>query len=269
MRGPFLPIYGSGAIMMLVVSQPFQHNILLVYLSGCVGATALEYITGVAMESLFQIRYWDYSNKRFNFQGHICLSSTVTWGFFTVAMTRVVHRPVEALMYEIPPHLLNISTIILTVFIVADFTLSFRAALDIRDLLFKMEKAKTELMHMQKRLDVIIAVASEGISNSTDGISTRFADLKNSIAEKLEGIKGLAQSKPSAYLESVKEEVIELRDRYMKIVYSNEYWSSLKDFFRRDMLRSNPDMHSDRFKDDLEELRQEADKWQDEENSEE
>ena len=56
MRGPFLPLYGSGAIMMLVVSMPFQDNIFLVYVAGCVGATILEYVTGVTMEALFKVR---------------------------------------------------------------------------------------------------------------------------------------------------------------------------------------------------------------------
>lgn len=74
MRGPFLPLYGSGAIMMLVVSMPFQENIFMTYIAGVIGATTLEYVTGVAMEALFKVRYWDYSNQRFNFQGHICLS---------------------------------------------------------------------------------------------------------------------------------------------------------------------------------------------------
>ena len=80
MRGPFLPIYGSGAIMMLVVSMPFQDNLILTYLAGCAGATLLELVTGMTMEALFKVRYWDYSNQKFNYKGHICLSSTIAWG---------------------------------------------------------------------------------------------------------------------------------------------------------------------------------------------
>ena len=97
MRGPFLPLYGSGAIMMLVVSSPFQHNLVLTYVAGCIGATVLEYITGVAMEALFKVRYWDYSDVPFNFQGHICLGTTLSWGFLTILMTRVIHRPIEGI----------------------------------------------------------------------------------------------------------------------------------------------------------------------------
>ena len=138
MRGPFLPLYGSGAIMMLIVSMPFQDNVILTYLAGVAGATVLEYITGVTMEALFKVRYWDYSNQRFNFQGHICLSSSIAWGFLTILMTRVVHRPVEQFVMSIPGNVLFPLTMLLTVYIVVDFTLSFKAAIELRDLLVKM-----------------------------------------------------------------------------------------------------------------------------------
>ena len=59
--------------MMLLVSMPFQDNLILTYVAGCVGATVLEYITGVLMETLFKVRFWDYSHKKFNFQGQIFL----------------------------------------------------------------------------------------------------------------------------------------------------------------------------------------------------
>ena len=143
--------------MMLVVSMPFQDNIVLTYIAGCIGATALEYVTGVAMEALFKVRYWDYSKNKFNFQGHICLSSTLTWGFFTIMMTRVIHRPIELFVMGIPKNILNYATFFLTVYIVADFALSFKTALDLRDILAKMQRVKEEMERMNKRLDVIIA----------------------------------------------------------------------------------------------------------------
>ena len=161
MRGPFLPLYGSGAIMMLVVSMPFQDNIFMVYVAGCVGATVLEYVTGVTMEALFKVRYWDYSRNKFNFQGHICLGTSLAWGFLTILMTEVVHVPVERLVLSIPDMVLKTVTGILTVYIAADFALSFKAAIDLRDVLVKMEKVKEEMVHIQKRLDVVIALTGQ------------------------------------------------------------------------------------------------------------
>ena len=83
MRGPFLPLYGSGAVIMLFVTIPVRDNVFLTFLFGAVGATILEYFTGAAMEALFKVRYWDYSNNRFNLNGHICLGTTIAWGFLT------------------------------------------------------------------------------------------------------------------------------------------------------------------------------------------
>lgn len=273
MRGPFLPIYGSGAIMMLVVSMPFQDNIFLTYIAGCIGATVLEYITGVTMEALFKVRYWDYSNQKFNFQGHICLGSTLAWGFLTILMTEVIHVPVERLVLSIPQAVLTVVTLILTAVIFADFALSFKAAIDLRNVLIKMEQLKEEMVRIQKRLDVMIAVTNEELENRreewneelaarkdafAEGMTVRIEDLKSGIEDKLESIKTMAQTKPSEYLESIREEVVELKAKYVVNVEERKRMSSLRDFFQRDMLRSNPGMTSERFKEALEELKQKA-----------
>ena len=50
MRGPFLPIYGSGAIVVLIFTLPFRTNAVLVFFAGMISATILEYFTGVALE---------------------------------------------------------------------------------------------------------------------------------------------------------------------------------------------------------------------------
>lgn len=258
MRGPFLPIYGSGAMMMLVVSMPFQDHIVLVYLAGCVGATILEYVTGVTMEALFKVRYWDYSKNKFNYKGHICLGSTLAWGFFTILMTEVIHVPIDRAVMSIPDQVLRVVTVVLTVGIFADFALSFKAAIDLRDLLGRMEKTKEELVHIQKRLDVIIAVAGESLVGRKEALAGSVEELRSSIEGALESLKNLAVSKPSEYLESVKEELSELSTKYAVSVEIRKRLSSIRDFFQRDMLRSNPTMTSDQYKESLEELKQEA-----------
>ncbi len=273
MRGPFLPLYGSGAIMMLVVSMPFQDNLLLVYIAGCVGATALEYVTGVVMEKLFQVRYWDYSHVKFNFQGHICLGSSLAWGVLTILMTEFVHRPVEELVLSIPGAVLTLSTWILTAGIAADFALSFKAALDLRDVLAGMERVKEELTNIQRRLDVILTAASqdwtsyrEGAAESfharreeiTESVSSRVEDLKTAIEEKLEWMRSLMQSGNGECSEDVKEEVLDLKGRYTHNVAERRRLGALRDFFQRDLIRSNPTMRSERYGEALEELKEES-----------
>lgn len=293
MRGPFLPLYGTGAIMMLLVSMPFQDNLVLVYVAGCIGATVLEYVTGVAMEALFKVRYWDYSDQKFNFQGHICLSSTLAWGLLTILMTELMHKPVERFVLRIPLEMLTPVTLVLTAVICADFALSFKAAMDLRDVLIGMERAKEELMHIQKRLDVIIAVTNEELANKkenitenlnqyreelaegigqyresiagsisqykgnlTESIEIRVEDLKENIESKLERMKNLLRTKSGDYLENRKEELLELKVKYIRNLEERENLSRLKNFLRRDLIHTYPTMSSKRFKEALEELKQ-------------
>lgn len=261
-RGPFLPLYGSGAIMMLVVSMPVRDNLLLVYVAGCIGATALEYVTGVAMEALFKVRYWDYSNQRFQFQGHICLGSTIAWGFLTILMTEVVHKPVERLSLMIPSVWLTSLVIVLTAVIAADFAMSFKAALDLRDVLLKLERAREEMEHMQKRLDVIIAIADEEIGSKWEEKKRQYADrreeLLDGIESRLVGIKELTMGRSSEYLDNVKDELIELRSKFTLLKEDKEGKGFVRDFYRRHMILDNPMMKSNKFKDALEELKQAA-----------
>lgn len=182
MRGPFLPLYGSGAIMMLVVSMPFQDNILMTYAAGCMGATVLEYVTGVIMETLFKVRYWDYSNVRFNFQGRICLGTSLSWGFLTILMTEFVHVPVEMLVLAIPDKTLVAATGIFSVFFFADFALCFKAAVDLRDILVRMEQAKEEMVRIQKRLDAIIALTNQEVGNRKAALADSVNTVKGELS---------------------------------------------------------------------------------------
>lgn len=255
-RGPFLPLYGSGAIMMLVVSAPFQHNLFLTYVAGCVGATALEYITGVMMETLFKVRYWDYSDQPFNFQGHICLGTTLAWGGLTILMTRVIHKPIESFLYMLPQGILSVLVFVLTALIAADFALSFRAALDIRDILIAMEKAKEEMAHMQKRLDVIMALTGEEIGQYKSAAEVRLEELAGSIEEKLHNLRERIQIHPGEYLESTRNEAQEIRDRFLRARGYVSELKTIRDRWKRGMILGNPTMRgTKKLRYDLEELK--------------
>lgn len=262
MRGPFLPLYGSGAIMMLVVSMPFADNVVLTYIAGVIGATALEYVTGVVMEALFKVRYWDYTGKFMNYKGHICLTSSIAWGFFTILMTKVIHRPIEQLMYAIPEQVLHHLTVLLTIYVVADFTLSFKAALDLRDLMVKLVGMKEELLRMQKRLDVLVAFSNDEKEQKRlvreERRSMRLRDLTAGLEQGFATIKDALLNRPSAYGESVREEVAELRGKFSLYRERERGYGRLLDFYKRDMIRNNPTMRSRKYESEFEELKEMA-----------
>ena len=253
MRGPFLPLYGSGAIMMLVVSIPFKDNIILTFIAGCIGASILEYITGVTMESLFKVRYWDYTSRKFNFQGHICLAATLIWGIFTVLLTIFIHKPVEKMVLSMPYMAIKIITAGLTIFIVSDFTLSFKTALDLRDVLVKMDKIKQELARMQRRLDVILAIAGETKDNTIQYTSERADDIIESLENQFRKLKGMLPKLDLS--DDKKEELTELRIKLGVHKERKFQLSHMKDFYRNEMIKGNPTMISIKFKEGLEEIK--------------
>ena len=229
MRGPWLPIYGSGAIVMLFCASPVAGNILLTFLFGMVGASILEFFTGMAMEAVFKVRYWDYSNRRFNIMGHVCLGNSIAWGLLTILLTRIVHTPIESLVLSIPRSTLNTIVGIWTVIIAADFALSFKAAIDIRRVLVQLERAKDEMERIQKRLDVLIAVTSDGLKDRKDA----FVD----------GVK----DKAGAVKDGVTDEIADLRVKYEVLREKQFSLRGLSDYIQRSVIRGNPTMTSHKF----------------------
>lgn len=255
-RGPFLPIYGSGATMMLVVSMPFRDNLVLTYLAGCVGATILEYVTSVVMEALFQVRYWDYSHLRFQFQGRISLSSTLMWGVFTILASRVIQIQIEKPVLLIPSKVLTGVTLVLTALICADFALSFKAAVDLRTILVKMEKVKTRMVRIQKRLDGIMGSIAGGVNVAKNGLTQNVSELKRGIENRLERLKAIALARSDgAYSDDIREEVMDLKEEYAVSSDEHENLSELEDVFQRGLIRSNPGMTSAKYKEFLDELK--------------
>ncbi len=257
-RGPLLPLYGSGAILLLFVTIPFRESLLLMFVAGAIVATILEYVTGVAMEALFKVRYWDYSKRKFNFQGHICLAATTLWGVFAILLVKVVHRPIENLIMGLPETLVEIFVMVVTVVFAADFALSFKAAMDIRDVLIKLEEVQREMERMQKRLDVILAFAEDSREQAVMNTYERLDELTDSLEERFARVKELREKLDAKIDEEWKEFTEELEELRINFRVNMEKRFQLlhrKDFVRRDMIRSNPSMVSKQFKEALEDVK--------------
>lgn len=157
MHGPFLPIYGSGALIVLLLTIPVRGNIPLIFLFGMAGATVLEYCTGVCMEKLFKVKYWDYSGHKLNLNGHICLQVSLGWGVFSVALVRGIHLPVEYAILKIPPMAAEFLAYAATAAAAADFTQSFNEAMDLKEIITRLTESNERIQRIQNRLEAISA----------------------------------------------------------------------------------------------------------------
>lgn len=101
-HGPFCIIYGFGAMIGYTVLQPIAHNYVLLYFVGAIGATVFEFLTALLMKKLFGNFWWDYTNKKFQYKGMICLESTIGWGFAGLVILGFLHENLCRLVQKIP-----------------------------------------------------------------------------------------------------------------------------------------------------------------------
>lgn len=163
LQGPLLPIYGSGAIIILFVTIPVENDLRLVWLFGMAAATVLEYVVGDAMEKIFKVRYWDYSNQKCNLNGHICLTSSIAWGFFSILLVRFIHPPVGRLLARVPAFVVDPLAFGLTILFTVDVVRSVQAALDLREVLIKLTEENEDLRRLAKRAEVAAAFAEDDL----------------------------------------------------------------------------------------------------------
>ena len=85
LKGPVCPIYGIGAIIMLLFLERYQNKPILLFFIAIIVLTTWEYLVGVLLEKIFHTKYWDYSEQKFNFQGRICLVNSICWAIVLLA----------------------------------------------------------------------------------------------------------------------------------------------------------------------------------------
>ncbi len=275
LRGPIIPIYGCGAVLMTLVTAPLKGLWVAIFFAGMLLCTLLEYVTGAVMEKIFKVRYWDYTQDPLNLNGYICLPVSLAWGVGTVLFARFVFEPVDHLLSMIPAVLVGRVTFVLSMIGMVDLTLSVKAAIDLRNILFQMEKAKHEVALLSRRLDVYIALAGEewaerkeavsaiGESISaktaaiTAGTRNRYEDLLESAEEKMAFLRKQMIERPSEALKNAAGEISEVGYRLVTMITEHKYFVGMKEFLVRLLLRSDPQITSQKYKEELEELREE------------
>jgi len=181
--GPFCPIYGIGAMIMLLFLSRFSKHLFTLFLVGMTVLTVWEYLVGWGLEKIFKIKYWDYSENKYNFQGRICLGHSIVWGALGVLFIALLHPQMENMLHQIPKE---------TLFIIITIGLIYMA------------------------IDFIISVIK--IKNITGKIKV-LKEITITIKEKTEELKNLIESSPTKkkYGYKLKETIDELKEKQQEL----------------------------------------------------
>ena len=269
LHGPWLPIYGSGAILVLLVTLPVQESDLLIFLVGMVCATTLEYVTGAVMERIFKMRYWDYSDMTWNLNGYVCLPVAVVWGVFSLAMVHLLHPPVHELLVQIPERVVEFVTMVLTVLFTMDVTKSVQNALDLKAFMQQIannQEIMERLEPVAERLGVLTERRAERRAERRESRKEFIEALTEKNRLALENVQARIQESVSESeregLEKLKATLFEIQQAIHKAETERNLWYKKEYKHASSILRRNPSARSKEYQkalDELKKIREEKD----------
>lgn len=123
--GPYCPIYGVGAVGMILYLEQYKNNIITVFLLAVIICSILEYFTSYIMEVLYKTRWWDYSDKKFNLNGRICGENALLFGLGGIIIIYIIHPLLTSKLILLNKTFLLIMTIIFFIIFLTDTIFSF------------------------------------------------------------------------------------------------------------------------------------------------
>ncbi len=142
--GPYCPIYGWGCILIILLLNKYTDDPLVLFIMAIVICSILEYFTSYFMEKLFKARWWDYSRRKFNINGRICLETMIPFGLLGCLIMYFVNPFFVSVYSKIPSNILIIiSSVLFTIFLI-DNIISYTIMFKMKIPKIKISKDSTE-----------------------------------------------------------------------------------------------------------------------------
>lgn len=112
--GPFCPVYGVGATILIIVLARYNKNPIQLFIVGSVMGNIIEYSLSYILEAIYGARFWDYSYLNWNLNGRICITYSIFWGILAVILIKTIKPVIDKIIDKIPNNKkINITIIIL------------------------------------------------------------------------------------------------------------------------------------------------------------
>lgn len=185
LHGPFCPIYGIGALIMFFCLRNFKGSPIIVFILGFIVLSIWEYLVGFLLEKLFNTKYWDYSDSKYNIHGRVCLLNSIFWGILGLIFIEFVHPFVQEKLALVAPNTILYSTIIISIYLVVDCIITVIKINNIDASINKLEEINVRI---KEKLEEIKEIGKGTNINAVENAKVLLEDLKekkNKIDKKL------------------------------------------------------------------------------------
>ena len=206
--GPYCPIYGFGALIIIAFLQNFKSSFIAVFFLGMIFTSILEYLTSFLLEKLFDAKWWDYSKMKFNINGRICLLNSLEFAFLGVVLTYIVHPTISNLILKIPIDLVQLISFALITIMAIDVGFTISTLLNLKEKLITLKESAEKLMEkntLQEKL-------------SENYLYNQLSELRKNLATKGNfQIKRLLEAFPDFEFNGLKSQINEFKLELKKI----------------------------------------------------
>lgn len=122
--GPYCPIYGYGALLITILLKRYTSDPIVLFVMAIVVCGTLEYLTSYFMEKIYKARWWDYSTKKFNINGRVCLETVIPFGILGLLIMYILNPFFIGKIEAIPQIILNVLSVILLIIYICDNIIS-------------------------------------------------------------------------------------------------------------------------------------------------
>ena len=159
--GPICPIYGVGVVGVTLLFSNFKGHIILLFLLSTLICGILEYATSYGMEKIFHARWWDYSQKKFNINGRVCLNTLIPFGILSILILRFLNPIIISRLHLIPNNILTFISISIAIIYIIDTCISFKIISNFKNL---NKQAKDSTEEISKKVREVAEAALEKIN---------------------------------------------------------------------------------------------------------
>ena len=172
--GPICPIYGFGMVGLIysvsLIPMPDSGSMsaVAIFFIGMILTTAIELVGGWALFKIYHIRWWDYSNMKFNLGGYICPQFSLLWGLGSVLMIKVIHPLLARGSSPMPFNIMLIVDVVLLVLFVVDVAASTAAAIGLNKYLREIDELRAKLRVTSDKLTTVLGTGAMTVDTILD-----------------------------------------------------------------------------------------------------
>lgn len=152
MYGSYCPIYGFGTLIMILALRQITDNVIILFIVSFIVLSFWEYIVAILLEKVYHTTYWDYSKRKFNIKGRVCLLNSIYWGILGVVFMKIIHPFVSNKITNIP---INIIMILDGFFIITMITDCVISSIKISTISSKFEQIRDLNNRIKEKLEYI------------------------------------------------------------------------------------------------------------------